>query len=56
MLDTFAGSGSTGVACHNLQRQYILVERDSEMFAKMKDRIDKKTEQVSTFTNIFEEV
>jgi DNA modification methylase len=56
VLDTFAGSGSTGVACHNLQRQCILVERDSEMFAKMKDRIDKKTEQVSTFTNIFEEV
>lgn len=56
VLDTFAGSGSTGVACHNLQRQCILVERDSEMFAKMRERIDKKTEQESTFTNIFEEV
>lgn len=55
VLDTFAGSGSTGVACHNLQRDCILVERDKEMFAKMQDRINKKTQETSTFTDIFEE-
>lgn len=43
VLDTFAGSGSTGIACHNLDRNCILVERDTAMFAKMKARIDKKT-------------
>jgi DNA modification methylase len=43
VLDTFAGSGSTGIACHNLARNCILVERDATMFGKMKSRIDEKT-------------
>ena len=43
VLDTFAGSGSTGVACHKLSRNCILVERDAAMFSKMKTRIDEKT-------------
>lgn len=43
VLDTFAGSGSTGIACHNLSRNCILVERDAAMFGKMKIRIDEKT-------------
>jgi DNA modification methylase len=43
ILDTFAGSGSTGVAAFNLDRNFILVEQDSEMFDKMKNRVDKHT-------------
>jgi DNA modification methylase len=43
VLDTFAGSGSTGVACHNTNRDCILIERDPTMFAKMKSRIDQIT-------------
>ena len=43
VLDTFAGSGSTGIACHNQNRNCILIERDSKMFAQMKSRIDVKT-------------
>lgn len=43
ILDTFAGSGSTGVACHNTGRNCILIERDLTMFDKMKERIEKKT-------------
>jgi DNA modification methylase len=39
ILDTFAGSGSTGVAAHKLNRNCILVERDSSMFSKMNERI-----------------
>lgn len=38
VLDTFAGSGSTGQACVATGRNSILIERDSKMFAKMKDR------------------
>lgn len=51
VLDTFAGSGSTGIACHNKNRNCILVERDSEMYIKMKQRIDKKT-LIDNFVNI----
>jgi len=40
ILDTFAGSGSTGVACHNTGRSCILIERDPAMFDKMKTRIE----------------
>lgn len=43
VLDTFAGSGSTGIACHKLSRNCILIERDAAMFSKMKTRIDEKT-------------
>lgn len=43
VLDTFAGSGSTGVACHTRGRNCILIERDSVMFDKMKARIDSRT-------------
>lgn len=38
ILDTFAGSGSTGIACEALDRHAILIERDERMFAKMDSR------------------
>jgi DNA modification methylase len=50
VLDTFAGSGSTGIACENRNRNCILIERDPGMFAKMQVRIDEKT----TLSNIVE--
>jgi site-specific DNA-methyltransferase (adenine-specific) len=40
VLDTFAGSGSTGVACNTRNRNCVLIERDPAMFEKMKARID----------------
>ena len=43
VLDTFGGSGSTGIACHNTGRNCILVEKDPKMFGKMKERIEEKT-------------
>jgi len=38
VLDTFAGSGSTGVACDELGRNCILIERDAKMFDKMSEQ------------------
>ena len=40
VLDTFAGSGSTGVACYNTGRDCWLIEQDPVMFSKMQNRID----------------
>jgi hypothetical protein len=38
VLDTFAGSGSTGKACEKLGRNCVLIERDPAMYEKMAAR------------------
>mgnify|MGYP000069583707 FL=1 len=38
VMDTFAGSGSTGVVAQRLDRQFILIEQDPQMFEKMNQR------------------
>ena len=40
VLDTFAGSGSTGMACKEAGRKYTLIERDTKMFTLMKNKFD----------------
>lgn len=40
MLDSFMGSGSTGVACKNLNREFIGIESDKNYFNIAKDRIN----------------
>ena len=40
VLDTFAGSGSTGMACKESGRKYTLIERDTKMFTLMKKKFD----------------
>ena len=39
VLDSFAGSGSTGVACKNLNRNYILIEKEPEYVAIINKRL-----------------
>ena len=39
VLDPFAGSGTTGVACANTGRQFIGIERDDKYFAIASERI-----------------
>ena len=39
ILDPTAGSGSTGIACRNLNRKCILIEKDEIIFKNMEDRI-----------------
>ena len=52
VLDTFAGSGSTGIAAKNTGRNCILIERDKKMFDKMKDRFSYNLSD--THPNLFE--
>jgi len=39
ICDPFAGSGTTGVACKNLGRDYILIEKEKKYYDIAKDRI-----------------
>ena len=41
VLDNCAGSGTTGIACINLKRDYILMELIPEHYEIIIDRIDK---------------
>jgi|TARA_R110002124_G_scaffold125491_1_gene284719 DNA modification methylase len=49
ILDPFAGSGSTGVACVNLGRSFVGIERDPEYFDIMCRRIDEAHRQADLF-------
>jgi len=40
VLDPFMGSGTTGVACKNLNRDFIGIEKDPEYFKIAKERIE----------------
>ena len=45
ILDPFAGSGSTGVACVNMGRRFVGIERDPDYFDIMCRRIDEAMRQ-----------
>jgi site-specific DNA-methyltransferase (adenine-specific) len=44
VLDNCMGSGSTGVACKNLNRNFIGIELNKEYFELAKERIETETE------------
>lgn len=41
VLDNCAGSGSTGIACMNTGRDYILIEKDDDYFKVIQGRIEE---------------
>lgn len=51
VLDPFAGSGTTALACIELNRNYILIEREPEYIQIAQARIKGKTKQPSLFPN-----
>ena len=40
VFDPFMGSGTTGVACKNLNRKFIGIEKDEKYFQIARDRIE----------------
>lgn len=49
ILDPFAGSGTTGVACVNMGRKFIGIEKDPDYFEIMCKRIDEAHRQADLF-------
>lgn len=41
VFDPFMGSGSTGIACKNLNRKFIGIEKDEKYFEIAKQRLEK---------------
>ena len=46
VLDNCAGSGTTGVACKNLNRKCILIEKNEEYFEIAEHRINQATQEL----------
>ncbi len=49
VLDNTMGSGSTGVACVNTNRNFIGIELDDEYFEIAKERLERHMRQISMF-------
>jgi DNA modification methylase len=47
VLDNCAGSGTTAIACENLNRRYICIEKDDNYFQIGKERVIKHIEEKS---------
>jgi DNA modification methylase len=50
ILDSFAGSGTTAVACQRMGRACTAIERDPDYFADMCKRVDEAARQPDFFT------
>lgn len=49
VLDCFSGSGTTAVACHNLNRRFICIEKDREYHAASVERLKQAQAQMRLF-------
>ena len=49
VLDPFMGSGTTGVACHNMGKEFIGIEREPKYFDIACKRIEKAQKQIQLF-------
>ena len=49
ILDCFMGSGSTAIACNNLKRRFIGIEKNTEYFEAAKECIQNHQQQMKLF-------
>ena len=49
ILDCFSGSGTTAVACHNLKRRFICIEKDKDYFDASVERLQNAQAQMKLF-------
>lgn len=49
ILDCFSGSGTTAVACHNLKRRFICIEKDKEYYDASVERLKNAQAQLKLF-------
>lgn len=54
ILDPFAGSGTTGIACMRSKRKFVLIEKDSKYFEAAIQRIarEKQNETLTLFPEV----
>ena len=49
VLDCFSGSGTTAVACHNLKRRFICIEKDYDYWKASVERLENARAQLKLF-------
>ena len=49
ILDCFSGSGTTAIACHNLKRRFICVEKDYDYWKASCERLENAKAQLKLF-------
>lgn len=49
ILDCFSGSGTTAVACHNLKRRFICIEKDFDYWKASVKRLEEHQRQYTLF-------
>lgn len=49
VLDCFSGSGTTAVACHNLKRRFICIEKDKDYYEASVKRLEDAQKQLNLF-------
>ena len=49
ILDCFSGSGTTAVACHNLKRRFICIEKDYDYWKASVERLENAQAQMRLF-------
>lgn len=49
VLDCFSGSGTTAIACHNLKRRFICIEKDKDYYEASCKRLEEHQRQYTLF-------